>query len=535
MKKGMVVAPQPEAVESGVLVLREGGNAVDAGITTALVQGVVDPQMAGIAGFGSMQVYLPGAGVQECIDFHGKSPASVRPEMWQDYIEGETRDGFGFILKDHVNDVGYQSITVPGSLKAYSEAHSKWGKLPWADLLAPAISYAEQGVIIRPHMYNWWTTNDGSGRVFPKERLSLTPAGRRIYFHKDGTLKRVGERLENPELANTLRRLAEFGADDFYTGEIAAQIVEDMQGHGGLLSKNDLMNYRTTSTKPLWGDYRGFSLASNRPPGGGIMLIEMLNVLEQFELTALEHNSVEYIRVVSEVMKRATIDKENHIGDPAYFEIPLDLLTSKKYAENLASAIKRGEKATVERIGHQLESKDTTHVSVVDAEGNALAMTHSLGMPSGVITEDLGFMYNGCMGAFDPRPGRAGSIAPGKSRFSSICPSMVFKEGELRLVIGAPGGSHIPMGVLQVLLNIIDFKMSIQDAVTAPRFSGNSPHIDVVNRIPRYVTDELEAQGYSIRRWAQSYAFAWVHGIHLDKDSLTGGADPIADGMALCT
>jgi gamma-glutamyltranspeptidase/glutathione hydrolase len=170
---------------------------------------------------------------------------------------------------------------------------------------------------------------------------------------------------------------------------------------------------------------------------------------------------------------------------------------------------------------------------VVDGNGNAFSMTHSLGMPSGVITEGLGFMYNGCMGVFDPRPGRAGSLAPGKSRFTSLCPSMVFKDGELRLVIGAPGGTHIAMGVLQALLNVIDFKMSMQEAVTAPRFSGNSPLIDVVNRIPRFVTDELEAQGYSVRRWAQSYAFAWIHGIRIDEGNLTGGADPAADGMSL--
>jgi len=533
MTQGMVVAPQPEAVEAGVVVLRAGGNAVDAGIACALVQGVVDPQMTGIAGFGSLQAYLPGAGVQECIDFHGKSPAAVRPEMWQDRIEGETRDGFGFILKGRVNDVGYQSITVPGSLKAYSEAHAKWGRLSWADVMAPAIRQAEQGVTIRPHMYNWWTTNDGSGRVLPAERLRNTPAGQRIYFHADGSLKRVGDRLDNPELAETLRRLAKVGAEDFYSGEIAAQIAKDMQANGGLLCADDLANYRTTSTQPLWGDYHGFQLATNRPPGGGLMLIEMLNVLEQFDLPALGHNSVEYIRMVSEAMKRATIDKDTHVGDPEFVEIPLERLTSKAYAGELVAAIRRGEKAVVERIDRTPESKDTTHVSVVDGDGNAFAMTHSLGMPSGVITEGLGFMYNGCMGVFDPRPGRAGSLAPGKSRFSSLCPSLVFKDGELRLVIGAPGGTHIPMGVLQVLLNVLDFKMSMQDAVTAPRFSGASPLIDVVNRIPRYVTDELEAQGYGVRRWAQSYAFAWVHGILLENGDMTGGADPAADGMAL--
>ena len=189
MNQGMVVAPQPEAVEAGVLILREGGNAVDVGIACGLVQGVVDPQMTGIAGFGSLQAYLPEHKVHSCIDFHGNAPATVETDMWEDLIEGETRDGFGFILKNRVNDVGYQSITVPGSLKAYSEAHSRWGRLSWSDVIQPAIDEARRGVTIRPHVYNWWTQDDGSGRVLPAERLGFSTSGKRIYFHPDGRLK----------------------------------------------------------------------------------------------------------------------------------------------------------------------------------------------------------------------------------------------------------------------------------------------------------------------------------------------------------
>ena len=180
-----------------------------------------------------------------------------------------------------------------------------------------------------------------------------------------------------------------------------------------------------------------------------------------------------------------------------------------------------------------VESKSTTHVCVVDEEGNAFTMTHSLGMPSGVITEGLGFMYNGCMAVFDPRPGRAGSLAPGKSRFSSMCPTIVFRDGSPYVVIGAPGGTQITMGVLQALLNVLDFDMSMSEAVSAARFSATSNPIDVSNRIPRFVTRELEEQGYEVIRWAASYAFARVHGIRLDDGLWSGGADPAGDGMAL--
>jgi gamma-glutamyltranspeptidase/glutathione hydrolase len=259
----------------------------------------------------------------------------------------------------------------------------------------------------------------------------------------------------------------------------------------------------------------------------------MLNILENFDLGTLGHNSAEYIQVVSEAMKFATIDKDTRIGDPNFMNIPVQSLTSKAYASELAAIIGRGEKAHVERFDPAQESKDTTHVCVIDAAGNAVSLTHSLGMPSGAISDGLGFMYNGCMGVFDPRPGRAGSIAPGKSRFSAVSPTIVFKDDNPFIVIGAPGGTFITMGVLQAILNVIDFGMSMSDAVAAPRFSANSDVIDVSNRIPRFVTDEIEKMGYPIARSHLSYAFAGVHAIKIEDGVWSGGADPGRDGMAL--
>jgi gamma-glutamyltranspeptidase/glutathione hydrolase len=532
---GTIVAPQPEAVEAGAEALRRGGNAVDAAITCALVQGVVDPMMTGIAGFGSLHLYLPRRGVHTVIDFHGRAPAAARPDMWADRIEGETRDGFGFVLRGHVNDVGYQAITVPGSLKAYWEAQTEFGALRWADVVRPAIEYAEAGFAVRPHVHAFWTEPGALGRAGTVERLRFSAPGRRIYFtQRDGAaeLLQPGARLRNPDMARTLRRVAEHGADVFYTGEIAEEIAADMARHGGLLTYDDLRGYKTTRTDPLWGEYRGLRVATNRPPGGGVMLLEMLNVVEGFDLAALGHNTAEYIRTVAEAMKRATIDKDASVGDPAFVDVPLDRLLDKRYAAGLADEIRRGVRARVPRLGGG-ESKNTTHVSVVDGEGNAASMTHSLGMPSGVITEGLGFMYNGCMGVFDPRPGRAGSIAPGKSRFSALCPSIVFRGDAPEIVIGAPGGAHIAVGVLQALLDVVDFSMPIAEAVAAPRFSATSDVIEVSNRIPTFVTRELEAQGYTVARSHLSYAFASVHAIAREDGRWRGGADPGRDGMAL--
>lgn len=532
MVSGMIVAPQPEAVEAGALVLKRGGNAVDAAVACAFVQSVVDPQMCGIAGFGSMQVYMPGRDVHTFIDFHGRVPAAATPGMWEHLIEGETRDGFGFVLKGRVNDVGYQSVTVPGTLKALSEAHTEFGSMSWEDVMAPAIAHADAGFVVRPHVHHWWCEGAAFGRVDAVDRLRFTEAGRQIYFNSNGSLKRPGERVLNPDMARTLRRIAAEGAAVFYEGEIAEQIAADMARNGGLLSLDDLRNYRTRRSRPLRGSYRGYGIATNNPPGGGVMLLQMLNTLENFDLFEMGHNTADYIVTVAEAMKQATADKDAHVGDPEFFDVPLERLTSKGYGEEIAARIRRGEKAQVTRFEPD-PPKDTTHISVIDAQGNAVSMTHSLGMPSGVITPGLGFMYNGCMGVFDPRPGRAGSLAPGKSRFSAMVPTIVFDGQKPTLVIGAPGGTQIVMGVMQAILNVIDFEMPILDAIVAPRFSATSNLIDVSNRIPAYVTDEVEQRGYTVARSHLSYPFAGVHGIRVEGTKVEGAADPNHDGMAL--
>ena len=541
--EGMVCAAQPEAVEAGVDILRAGGNAVDAAIATAFVQGVIDPLMCGIAGFGSMAVYQPGGvdggvqggGVHEYLDFHAPSPAAVTPGMWESILVGEARDGFGFILEGRVNDLGYGAAAVPASLGAYAEAHRSWGRLPWGDLLETAIRYASDGWVVSPGVVAFWNGEvDDMGRAPHPERLAYSATGRAIYCRPDGSPKQIGDRVQNPGLAATLSRIAEVGADDFYRGEIAERIVADMAAHGGLISARDLEDYRPIRSAPLAFDYRGLRVTTNRPPGGGVILGEILKMAEQFDLVALGHNTPDYIQVMAEVMKRATIDKDTRVGDPRFVDVPVEELLSDGYAAAAAADIRAGKRAVVMRLGDPIPP-DTTTVSVVDAEGNCVAMTHSLGIPSGAITDGLGFMYNGCMAVFDPRPGRAGSLAPGKSRFSAISPSIVFRGDRPEIVIGAPGGTQITMGIAQALINAIDFGMGMQEAVQAPRFSSTSNSIDVCNRIPRSVERELQSRGYPTVRSILSYDFAVPHGIRITESGLEGGADPGRDGMAMST
>lgn len=534
MTHGMVCAPQPEAVEAGALILKAGGNAVDAAIACALVQTVVDPQMCGIAGFGSMHLYLKDRGEHLLIDFHGRAPMMVREDMWEDLILGEAEDGFGFVLKGQVNELGYGSITTPMTLKAFGEALKLYGTKTLAELLAPAIEYAENGFMVRPHVAHFWNQVENTGRVSHMKYLTEDPSSRKIYIKENGEPRKVGEILKNPDMAKTYRIIAEQGIEAFYEGEIAEAIVADMEANGGYLCMEDLKAVDVTKTDPLWTEYRGLRIACGQPPGGGIMLVEMLNILENFDLAAMGHNSSEYLAVISEAMKIATVDKDMHVGDPNFVDIPVERLTSKEYAREQADRIKKGEIKHVPRIKISEESKDTTHVCTADEAGNMVSLTHSLGMPAGTVTEGLGFMYNGCMGVFDPRPGKAGSLKPGKSRFTAMCPTMVFDGDKPRLIIGAPGGTYITMGVLQGVLNAIDFGMDAQKAVAAPRICTTSDIIDITNRIPRFVEQELIDKGYEVRRSPMTFHFAGVHAIDFDDNgNWSGGADPGRDGMAL--
>ena len=531
---GIISAPQPEAVEAGADALRSGGNAVDAAIACALVQSAVDPQMCGIAGFGSMHLYLPDRNKHLLLDFHGRAPSKAREDMWQDLIIKEAEDGFGFILKDFVNDIGYGAITTPMTLRALEVALQRYGTKTLAELIEPAIDYAQNGFMVRPHVNYFWNSSEGGGKPPHALRLTRNPEARKIYVKPDGTLYRLGETVRNRDLAQTYRHIAEHGAEDFYSGAMAAQIIADMEANGGLLTASDLAQVSPAESEPLWGSYRGLRIATNRPPGGGVMIVQMLNILENFDLVAMGHNSPDYIATVSEAMKLATIDKDAHVGDPRFVDVPLDHLTSKDYAGTLAAKIKQGIKAHVPRYnpgGARL--KDTTHISVADEHGTCVALTHSLGMPSGVITPGLGFMYSGCMAVFDPRPGRTGSIQPGKSRFTAMCPTIVFKNEKPFFVVGAPGATFITMGVLQAILNAVDFGMNAQEAVQAPRFSTTSDIIDITNRITRATQRQLEQIGYTVRRSPLSYHFSGVHALRQTAAGWDGGADPGRDGMAL--
>jgi gamma-glutamyltranspeptidase/glutathione hydrolase len=451
--------------------------------------------------------------------------------LWRTLFERDCPDGYGYVLTGAVNELGRTAVTTPGALRLFEAAHARFGRLPWADLLTPAIRFAQEGWMIRPHVAAMFAMNEAAhGRLPYSAKLAATPDGKALYMRPDGTPKRLGDAVRNPDLAATLGSIAQDGVESFYTGQISERIVADMQAHGGLLSAADLSGFRPRIHAPLQITYRGRRIATPPPPAGGIVVAEMLRILERFDLTALGHNSAEYIRVVAEAMKIAGRDKENHIGDPDFVTPPLDHLLSNHYADENARLIRAGVKTALPRT--TADSRHTTTVSCVDAGGMVVSLTHTLGVPSGVIPPGTGFMLNGAMNWYDPRPGRPGSIAAGKRRFSSMSPTLVFEGDTPVMTLGAPGGAWIGVAILQALLNVLDWGMTMQEAVSAPRFSATTDIIDISNRIPRRIQRELEHQGYQISRSPLSYPFAAPHGITLWDGQAEGGADPQRDGYA---
>ena len=530
--RAMIVAPQPEAVEAGASILRAGGSAVDAVIACALTQGVVDPMMCGLGGFGVLQLHDPRTGKQIVLDGLSVSPSASSENMWADQFRGECPDGFGYIIRDYANELGHRAVTVPGILRTLGEVHSRFGRLSWPSLFEPAIAIAEEGWLVRPHVASMFHLDEAAyGRLSYRTKLAFTEDGRRLYIGADGAPKRLGAHIRNPELADSLRLVAREGAETMYTGDLARRIVATMQQHDGLLSASDLANYRPESREPIRINYRGYAVATPPPPAGGIIIAEILRILERFDLPTMAHNEADYMAIVSEAMKIAGRDRDRYIGDPLFAPAPLDRLLSDDYVGSCAASIKRGERARLPRAGS--DAKDTTTISCVDSDGMMVSLTHTLGVPSGVIVPGTGFMLNGGMNTFDHRPGRAGSIAPGKRRFSTMAPTIVLRGGEPVVTLGAPGGAWIAVAIAQVLINILDWGMGIQEAIAAPRFSATSDAIDISNRISRAAQRDLEARGYQVRRSPVSYAFAGVHGITRWDGALDGAADPQRDGLAI--
>lgn len=529
-----IVAPQPLAVEEGAKVLMAGGNAVDAAVTAAFVQAIVSPQMCGIGGYALLTLHLSDQPAPVVLDAPALAGSGVTPEMWQDRLIGPNPDGWGFFLEGKVNDAGYTSICTPGWVKGIAAMLERWGTISWADAIEPAARIAESGFVVTHHLANRWTQQ----APYPEacsglDYIMMNPEARRIYLKVDGSPYAMGDLLKNPDYAATLRHLARSGPDDFYQGALAECMASDWANNGGFVTLQDLSAYSPREDVLLTGTYRGHTIATSGAPHGGATLLAILNILEQYELGSMHHNSPDYIYLVAMAMKAAFADRNLYMADPLFSQVPVEWMVSKDRAAYWRDQIDSGKPIDVG--SNASEPPHTTHVSVVDSLGNCVALTHSLGASSGVITPGLGFMYNNSMINFHPLPGHPNSIEPHKSRTTGMAPTIVYRGNEPVLVLGSPGATRIITSNAQVILNVLDFGMPIEEAVHATRFDCQTGPIRCHLRIPEYVCEAIRAK-HPVVRIPQSHGgFALVHAIFIDPDTgaLAGGADAGAEGMAL--
>ena len=464
---GVVVTQHYLATEIGETILAQGGNAYDAAIAVGFALAVVLPRAGNIGGGGFMVIYDEDSNDTYAIDYREKAPAASFRDMYLD------ENGEFDILK---STFGYNAIGVPGTVHGFWSVHQRFGSLPWADLIHPAIILAERGFVMSDYMAQ--TLDNYS------EKMSYYDETRNIFLRNYPNLK--DSRLIQNDLAKTLKRIQKDGLNGFYSGETALLIAADMKENGGLITEQDLLDYRSIWRDPIKGTYRGRTIVTMPPPSsGGIHLIQMLNILENFELGSYEHNSYQYVSLLSETMKYAYADRSEYLGDPDFFEVPISKITAKKYAKIISASIEELGVLPSANINPGMyinpESNETTHFSIADKFGNVISNTYTINSAfgSGVTIKGTGILMNNEMDDFSGQPGVpnqfgllggiANEIEPAKRPLSSMTPTIVFDNGDPFLAIGSPGGSRIITAVLQIILNVIDFEQSLEEATDSKR------------------------------------------------------------------
>ena len=464
---GVVVTQHYLATEIGENILAQGGNAYDAAIAVGFALAVVLPRAGNIGGGGFMVIYDEDSNDTYAIDYREKAPAASFRDMYLD------ENGEFDILK---STFGYNAIGVPGTVHGFWSVHQRFGSLPWADLIHPAIILAERGFVMSDYMAQ--TLNNYS------EKMSYYDETRNIFLRNYPNLK--DSRLIQNDLAKTLKRIQKDGLNGFYSGETALLIAADMKENGGLITEQDLLDYRSIWRDPIKGTYRGRTIVTMPPPSsGGIHLIQMLNILENFELGSYEHNSYQYVSLLSETMKYAYADRSEYLGDPDFFEVPISKIIAKEYAKIISASIEELGVLPSSKINPGMyinpESNETTHFSIADKFGNVISNTYTINSAfgSGVTIKGTGILMNNEMDDFSGQPGVpnqfgllggiANEIEPAKRPLSSMTPTIVFDNDEPFLAIGSPGGSRIITAVLQIILNVIDFEQSLEEATDSKR------------------------------------------------------------------
>lgn len=533
---GMVASADSVASQVGVDIMKQGGNAVDSAVAVGLALAVTYPAAGNLGGGGFMLVRLAD-GRSTVFDFRETAPAAANRNMYLDKA--------GNVVGD-MSLVGYRAVGVPGTVAGLAMAQKKYGRLTWKQVVAPARRLAEQGFLLTNTLANSLRTSKSLAH-FPDSRL---------IFQRNGKFYREGELFRQPELALTLKRLEEKGPREFYEGQTAALITADMKRNGGLITRDDLKKYKPVERVPLKGTYRGYDILTMPPPSsGGAVLIEMLNMLEKYDVRAMGDSS-DYYHLMIEVMRRAFADRAEFMGDPDFVKVPVKGLTSKAYATKIAATIDLAHATRSGTLRHgdpaPYESSETTHYSVVDAQGNAVSTTYTLNYSfgSGVTAKGTGILLNDEMDDFTSKPGvpngfglvqgEANAIVPHKRPLSSMTPTILTKDGKLFMVIGTPGGPTIITTVLQVIVHVIDQDRSLYDAIAAPRLHQQwlPDTVDAESfALAKEVRLALEARGHLFSRASilggNSYGSAQGILIDLKTGIRIGASDPRQSGAAI--
>ena len=513
VKNGIVTSASRLASQAGVDAMQAGGNAVDAGVATAFALAVTLPTAGNIGGGGFM-VYHGEDGDATTFDFREKAPLAATERMFL---------GLDGNVVNNSNHMGALSVGVPGTVAGLWNAHQERGSLPWEQLVAPAIKLARKGIPI--------TYSLQSGFLRNKSRFDLYPSSQQKFFKADGSSYELGELWVQEDLAHTLELIQKNGRDGFYKGENAKRLADFMAANGGIITEEDLEIYQPVEREPVRGTYRGYEIVSMPPPSsGGVALIQMLNILEGYDLGEMGHNSSAYLHVLTESMRRAYADRAEHLGDPDFNEaMPIARLMDKNYAVKQRATIDmaKADISDPSKFAEPYESEETTHFSVVDKDGNMVSMTYTLeyGYGSAIVVAGGGYLLNNEMGDFNAMPGVTNArgaigtapnlVAPQKRMLSSMTPTIVAKDGKPVFTAGSPGGKTIINTTMQLILNVIDHEMNIAESVEAGRIHHQWLP-DVTSIENRAVSaDSLlmyEALGHRVRvRGAQGAAMAVYH------------------------
>lgn len=526
-KNGVVSTGKYEASKIGADIIEAGGNAVDAAVAVGFALGVCEPQSSGIGGGGFMLIHSAETGENVFVDFREPAPSKAEPGMWPMDKDGE--------LTDDTKWLGGPAVGVPGEVKGLLYALDTYGTMTREEVMNPAINMAENGYEVSAVL----------NRDMMEEFEVLTRFGAcgDIYL-KEGFPYSVGDVIKNQDLAKTLSMIRDNGPDAFYKGEVAEAMVKAVQEAGGILTLEDLENYDIKLRTPVSGTYRGYEILSSPPPSsGGTTIVEILNILENFDIKGMGHNSTEHLHTLTEAMKMAYKDRGFFAADTDFIDVPLTGMASKEYAKELASQIDP-EKAQIFEHGDAwaYESPQTTHYSIMDKQGNIVAVTKTINyvFGSGVVPEGYGFIMNDEMDDFDAEVGTANEVQPGKRPMSSMSPTIILKDGKPVMTIGAPGSQRIISGVAQVISNVIDFDMDIQDAISAPRIHAGSDWttsdetIMIETRVDKDVIEGLKALGHPVLETGDWMDYPCVQAVEMLPDgTLRGGADPRRDGKAV--